>query len=263
MQLFLRPPGRWAGPVVTEDKVARFRQLAAGSPVEGAVFAHAPYLVNLASAVPALAQRSLATVVEELDLAARLGVAGVVLHPGSAGDGSTEEAEARLRDRLEEALASVPFGPLLLLENTAGSGGLLGARVSHLAHLAPRALWEQGRVGVCLDTAHLWGAGYDLLHGGWEKALAELEDAGLGSALRVVHINDTPVPLGSGRDRHVPPGEGQLGQGFFTRLLADPAMAKVACIMEIPPGPENRAVRDALARVRSWLSEGATGPSGA
>lgn len=252
VQLFLRPPGRWARPEVTGEKLRAFRQALAGSPVDGAVFAHAPYLVNLALEDPVLARRSLETVVEELVLAADLGLAGVVLHPGSAGTGSRIDAAARVRDRLEAVLASAPAGPRLLLENTAGGGGLLASRVSDIAHLAPRSLWEQGRLGVCLDTAHLWGAGYDLRHGGWVRALAELASAGLTSALRVIHINDTPVPLGSGKDRHAPPGEGQLGERFFAEILADPAVSGAACIMEIPPGPGNRDVRNVLERVRGW-----------
>lgn len=253
VQLFLRPPGRWAGPAVTGEKIGSFRQVVVGSPLEAAVFAHAPYLVNLASEDPELARRSLETVVEELDLAARLGIAGVVLHPGSAGTGSRNAAATRLRERLEEVLARAPAGPQLLLENTAGAGGLLASRVADIVELAPRSLWERERLGVCLDTAHLWAAGYDLLAGGWHQALGELAAAGLVPALRLVHINDTPVPRGSGRDRHVPPGEGQLGERFFAELLADPALSPVACIMEIPPGPGNREVRQALGRVRRWL----------
>lgn len=223
--------------------------------LRGAAFAHAPYLVNLASEDPKLAQRSVALVADSLLLGARLGLAGVVVHPGSAGGGSRQEAVARVRQRLAEVFALAPGGTALLLENTAGAGGLLGARMGELYALGEGFWKKQKNLALCLDTAHLWAAGYDLRNGGWGQALAELAEVGLVPLLRLVHCNDTPVACGNHRDRHAPPGEGQLGEAFFAELLQDPAVADVPCIVEIPPGPKNRAVGEALLRLRGWLSK--------
>ncbi len=252
VQLFLRPPGRWELPARASSQVEAFRAALASSPVAGAVFAHAPYLVNLASADPGLASRSVLLLVEELALARELGLAGVVVHPGSGGRGFRRDAAARARARLEEVLARAPSDVPLILENTAGAGGLLAARIRELRDLGEPSWWRDRRLGVCLDTAHLWAAGYDLLGGGWEDVWDELDQAELTSALMVLHINDTPEALGSGRDRHAPPGEGVLGQRFFANLLTDSRLGNVPCVMEIPPGPHNRKVEEALSRVRSW-----------
>lgn len=253
VQIFLQPPGRWAPLPENPQAVALFREALAASGLHGAVFAHAPYLVNLASADRELGERSVALVAHQLVLAQRLGLAGVVVHPGSAGRESRQEAVARLRRRLAEVFARATVDTPLLLENTAGAGGLLGVTVKELLELAEPSWWQEGRMGLCLDTAHLWAAGYDLRREGFRQAWFELDEAGLSRALKLVHINDTPVPLGSRRDRHAAPGAGELGEGFFTELLGDPVLADVACIMEIPPGPKNQNVRQALHRLRSCL----------
>lgn len=254
VQIFLQAPGRWAPPRKNPDAVARFYRSLCAANLRGRVFAHVPYLVNLASENPVLAQQSVALVADELLLGATMGLAGVVLHPGSAGQGHREAAIARFRERLGEVFTLAPAAPPLLLENTAGAGGLLGARMEEL-HALGEGFWgQQGKLGLCLDTAHLWAAGYDLRNGGWGQVLAELEALGLASLVRLVHCNDTPAALGSRRDRHASPGEGQLGAAFFAALLKDPLVADLPCIMEIPPGPKNMAVREALARLRSWLA---------
>ncbi len=253
LQIFLQPPGRWERPPEDPEAITLFAQMMMASKVRGAVFAHAPYLVNLAAEDPKLAQRSAALVTDLLVLGSRLGLAGVVVHPGSAGRSCKQQAVARVRKLVGEILAQVPSGAPLLLENTAGGGGLLGARVGELYALGEGFWGKAEMLGLCLDTAHLWACAYDLRHGGWEQALAELAEAGLLPRLRLVHINDTPVPLGSRRDRHAPPGEGQLGEAFFAKLLQEPSLADVPCVLEIPPGPKNGAVKEALARLRSWL----------
>lgn len=255
VQIFLQPPGRWAPLPENPKAVALFREVLAASGLQNSVFAHAPYLVNLASQDPELAQRSVALVAHELVLARRLGLAGVVVHPGSAGRQSRRDAVARLRRRLAEVFARAAVDTPLILENTAGAGGLLGVTVGEVLQFVELSWWQEGRVGLCLDTAHLWAAGYDLRRGGFRQACLELAEAGLAWSLKLLHINDTPVPLGSHRDRHAPPGAGQLGEDFFTELLGDPALADVACIMEIPPGPKNMAVKEALARLGNWLAK--------
>ena len=251
LQIFLRAPGRWARAALPAEAAERFRVAAAGAGLDGACFAHAPYLLNLASADVVLRRRSIAVLVEELQRAGELGLAGVVLHPGSAGAGDRGEAEARCRDALAEALDSAGAAAApLLLEGTAGMGGQLGTTPLELARLA--AAVASGRVGLCLDSAHLWAAGYDLLRGGWERALAEVDGHWPAHALRLLHANDTAVECGSRRDRHAPPGEGRLGRRFYRLLFSDPRAVELPCVLEIPPGDDNRLVRRALGRLRRW-----------
>jgi deoxyribonuclease-4 len=165
--------------------------------------------------------------------------------------GARAEAAPRCRDALAEALdaAGAAAAPLLL-EGTAGMGGQLGTTPVELARLVPAPL--VGRVGLCLDSAHLWAAGYDLRRDGWERSLGEVAGHWPAGALRLLHANDTAVECGSRRDRHAPPGEGRLGRRFYRRLFADPRLAALPCVLEIPPGDGNELVRAALARLRRW-----------
>jgi deoxyribonuclease-4 len=251
LQLFLRAPGRWAAAPLANPELVRFRSGVREANLEGACFAHAPYLLNLASANEELRQRSVAVLVEELRRADRLGLAGVVLHPGSAGTGDRTEAEARCRAAITEAVERAATKTTkLVVEGTAGAGGQLGRTPAELARLVQSGVRK--RVGTCLDTAHLWGAGYDLLGDGWERVLSELAKYWGIEVPDLFHGNDTPVELGSHRDRHAPPGKGKLGETFFRRLLADERCASTSLIIEIPPGARNEHVRAALRRLRRW-----------
>jgi deoxyribonuclease-4 len=251
LQVFLRAPARWAAAPLGETEATRFRSAARKAGLVGLCFAHAPYLLNLASADDALRNRSIAVLIEELRRAGRLGLAGVVLHPGSAGAGSRNEAEARCRAAITEAVESAGArAAMLLVEGTAGAGGQLGRTPAELAELIEPRL--RNRLGVCLDTAHLWGAGYDLLADGWDRVLAELSENWGRDVPHLLHGNDTQVELGSHRDRHAAPGEGRLGEVFFRSLLADERCATLPVVLEIPPGDGNVIVREALARLRAW-----------
>ncbi|HNX49261.1 MAG TPA: deoxyribonuclease IV [Thermoanaerobaculaceae bacterium] len=252
VQLFLRPPGRWAAPQSPPDEVARFQAATRANHVDGRCYAHAPYLLNLASADEDLREHSRRVLVEELLRAGRLGLAGVVLHPGSAGIGGDRwAAEGRCREALASALSEAgDTAARLLVEGAAGAGGQVGTSPSELARLV--AACSRRRVGLCLDLAHLWAAGYDLREGGLDRILDEVGASWEQPGPDLWHGNDTPSELGSSRDRHAPPGEGQLGEAFFRRFLADERAMRSPVILEIPPGDDNELVRDALARLRSW-----------
>jgi len=258
LQLFLRPPGRWQANELPAAEVARFRVACENAGIVGRCFAHAPYLLNLASPDEALRRRSVTVLAEELRLAGTLGLAGVVLHPGSGTGSPRPEAVRRCRDAIAEALDLAGEGAApLLLEGTAGAGEQLGRTVGELAALVPASCRRQ--IGICLDTAHLWAAGHDLAGAGWDEVLAACRDHWQRPAPDLLHANDTPVPCGSRRDRHAFPGEGLLGERVFRRLLADPNLAGVPVILEIPPGRGNANVVRALALLRRWQS---TGPGG-
>jgi len=251
LQIFLRPPGRWGATVLPAPEAARFRAAAAAAGLEETCFAHAPYLLNLASADGELRARSVAVLAEELRRAGRLGLAGVVLHPGSAGTGERADAEARCRAAIAEAVGRAGRGAaMLLLEGTAGAGGQLGRTPAELARLVEEAFSR--KLGICLDTAHLWGAGFDLLGDGWERALGEVAEYWGREVPHLLHGNDTQVELGSHRDRHAPPGDGRLGEAFYRRVLNDPRCSALPFVLEIPPGEDNELVSAALVRLRRW-----------
>lgn len=249
LQIFLRSPSRWALRPVPEEEAEAFRRAVSEAGLAGAVFAHAPYLVNLASADPVLAERSLRVVEQELATAATLGLAGLVLHPGSGGRGGEKAAAARLAGVLETLAPRIPPGTRLVLENTAGAGGQLGANLADLTALVPKGREVGSSFGFCLDTAHLWAAGYDLVNDGWAQVEEEL---GSQVPLVLLHLNDSPVACGSRKDRHASPGDGNLGQRVFEGLLAQPSLAHVPAVLEIPPGKANVAIGTALQRLAVW-----------
>lgn len=262
VQLFLRAPGRWAAPAGPADEPERFERAARAAGVVGNCFAHAPYLLNLASADEALRARSVQVLVEELRRGGRLGLAGIVLHPGSAGiDGDRASGMARCRETLAQAVEiSGSSAARLLVEGAAGAGGQVGVSPSELAALVGDC--PRHRVGLCLDLAHLWAAGYDLRGDGWSRVLDEVAEAWGQAAPDLWHGNDTPSELGSHRDRHATPGEGQLGEEVFRRLLDDERATRAPIVLEIPPGQDNELVRAALSRLRSWLPGASTPPPG-
>jgi deoxyribonuclease-4 len=252
LQVFLRAPGRWAAAPLTAAEIARAAASPGRAAVSGALLAHAPYLLNLASADDVLRQRSIAALAEELERAGALGIDAVVLHPGSARGGDRGDAEARCRAAVAEAIETAG-AVRLLLEGQAGGGGQLGRTPEELARLREAAVAD--RVGICLDTAHLWAAGYDLKAGGLQRVLDEVAEHWDRAAPDALHINDTSVPLGSLRDRHAPPGEGLLGERFYRELLAHPALAATPMVLEIPPGAGNALVRRALSLLRRWQKQ--------
>lgn len=253
IQIFTKQPNRWAEPVCGEEDVRGFT---GGVRERGIAFAnsHDSYLINLATPDPALRDRSLESFKAELRRSAELGLDAVVTHPGNATDGDRFRGLAQNAALVEEALAEVPGRTLVLLETTAGAGTALGATFEELAEMIERVSPEhRGRLGVCLDTCHVYSAGYDLV-GDYEGVVANLADVVGLERLRLFHLNDSQCPFGSRRDRHAEIGEGSLGDAPFRRIMTDPRFADVPKVLETPKGDDHAAAdRRNLARLRSFL----------
>ncbi len=244
MQIFLSPPQRWQVPRHTDEQVQELsRQV--GETLIGPNFAHATYLINLASADPLIRQRSVDNLTSIVDWAQRLALAGVVVHVGSARGQSVEEAEVQIAGALEQVLLSGKTSRVLL-ENSAGSGDLLGSRFGQIGGLFDR-LDRDPRLGVCLDSAHAFASGYDLrVADGIERAVDEI-DRSIGlDRLRLIHANDSKVGLGSAVDRHENIGQGLLGEAAFERMLVHPVLGPLPWVLEVPgyedKGPDLRNV---------------------
>lgn len=237
LQIFTQAPGRWSGRTIPDDETERFRSEILAAGLDGVVFAHAPYLSNPASGDRWLRRRSLALVVNQLERARRLGLSGVVLHPGAhTGDGVATGLD-RTASGLSEVFDATPHAPPLLLEVTAGQGTCLGSDLHQIGALLERL--PADRTGVCWDTAHLWGAGYDLsTEPGWERVWAEFRDATGRDRPDLLHLNDTDVELGSRRDRHQRIGFGRIGRDGFARIVRDARLRTVPMVLETPKGPD-------------------------
>lgn len=250
LQLFVKSNRQWAMRPLRPDEAKGFRDGLAHAP-DMPAFAHACYLVNLASADPAVRERSVANLVAELDRCGELGLHGLVVHPGAHGGDRERGLERALRaiDRVLDRSASPTR---LLLESTAGQGSCIGADLADLAWLLGRTPPE--RVGACLDTCHLHAAGYRL---DGAPAVGRALDA-VGEQIgwqrvKLWHLNDSRAPAGSRRDRHAGIGEGTIGRAGFRALLADARVRSRPGILETPKGESDRLDRLNLARLRALL----------
>lgn len=253
IQIFVKNASQWRGKELTGADAEGFRAAHAAGSV-GPLLAHASYLINLATADPVLLEKSREALLDELVRCARLGVEGLVVHPGAhlgAGcDAGVERVAAALDHVVAQFLEDFPEAPArILLENTAGQGSCLGDRLEHLERI--RALVARPeRIGVCLDTCHAFAAGYAIHEPAgseefWSEALERF-----GAALGGLHLNDSVRPFGSRRDRHAHIGEGEIGLDAFARILRNPRLAAVPMIVETEPGDEMAGHRKDLELLR-------------
>ena len=232
IQIFNQSPRMWKGRVYTDEEAGAFREALAASPVK-AVVIHAIYLLNCASEDRDMRRKSLRSLTDSLRSGAAIGAAGVVLHPGSAKTGEVEGAIRRASATIREALAESEDCPLYL-EDTAGAGGTLGRSFEELAALIEGAGGEP-RLGVCLDSCHLFASGYDIrTRAGVDAVMADFERNVGRERLGCLHLNDSMTPLASNRDRHANVGEGELGSGGCAAFLAAPQFDSLPCVLETP-----------------------------
>jgi deoxyribonuclease IV len=230
IQIFNQSPRMWKASLYRDEDVAAFREAMAASPID-AVLIHTIYLLNCASEDRTIRSKSRSSLIHSLRAGAQIGASGVVLHPGSAKTGVTAAAIARAGATIREALAESEQCPLHL-ENTAGAGGTLGRSFEELAALIEACGGEE-RIGLCLDSCHLFATGYDVRSPEGIDATVEQLAASVGlERLGSLHLNDSQAPLGSNRDRHANVGQGELGEDGCAAFLASPAFAGLPCVLE-------------------------------
>jgi len=234
VQIFTKSPQQWKAREITDEHVELFlrAQEETGIPC---LAAHDTYLINPASEDPVILEKSREALADELIRSSRLKIPYVVMHQGALGSATEDEALGRLIDSVRRALDKAPGdGSTLLLENTAGQGKCLGYRLGQIARVV-EAVDAGDRLGVCLDTCHLFAAGYDLrTQEAYETTMAEWEAVIGLSRIRLIHANDSKRELGSRVDRHEAIGQGHIGPEGFRLLLTDPRLAGVPVILETP-----------------------------
>jgi deoxyribonuclease IV len=237
IQIFNQSPRMWRPTRYSEDDFAACREAMDGSRVE-AVVIHAVYLINCATQDQSMRRKSLTSLTQALRIGDGIGAAGVVIHPGAQKGSQFAGAMRRAGKLMKEALAEADRCPLLL-EQTAGHKGLLGRDFDEIVRLIELA-GGNGRLGLCLDSCHLFVQGFDI--GDEEKLSAVLDEAdervGL-DRLRCVHVNDAGAPLGSCRDRHANIGDGEMGRHGLAAFLSEPRFEGLPATLEVP-GPDNR-----------------------
>ncbi len=199
------------------------------------VVVHAPYLINLASPDNSIFDKSVALLRGTIQRAARFGAQYVVFHIGSHRGAGIEAGIQRIAAGLRQALPETPDGMMVLLENDVGAGHEVGYRIEHLAAALDLLPEYKQRLGICLDTAHLWGAGYNLGdEEEVERIIADVDRLIGVQRLPVIHLNDTKTALGGHRDLHERIGEGIIPAVGISALLRHPALQKTAFILETP-----------------------------
>jgi deoxyribonuclease IV len=237
IQIFNQSPRMWRPTKYGPDDFTAFREMMADSPVE-AVVIHAVYLINCASKDKDLQKKSLASLTHALRTGDGSGAAGVVLHPGAQKGEPHGPSMKRAAKVIAAALKDSESCPLLL-EQTAGHKGLLGRDFDETAELIERAGGGK-RLGLCLDSCHLFVQGYDVTDAEHLSEVLDEADEKVGlERLRCLHVNDAAAPLGSCRDRHANIGKGEMGKRGLAAFLSEPRFEGLPATLETP-GPEKK-----------------------
>jgi len=252
IQIFLKNSNQWRAKLLVDEDRSLFREAQQKSGIRP-VLAHSSYLINLASPNPALHKKSLDAFVEEMKRADFLGVPYLVLHPGAHMGSGVAAGISRVAGALNRALDAAGPPMQILLETTAGQGSSVGHRFEHLAAILEKTR-DPERIGVCLDTCHIFAAGYDIrTEVEYRKTLREFDRLiGIGR-IRAIHVNDSRKDLGSRVDRHFHIGRGSIGLEAFRCLVNDRRFTNIPKILETPKGAGNRQDRKNLATLRSLV----------
>jgi deoxyribonuclease-4 len=251
VQVFVKNQRQWAARPLAPEEVRAFAAARRQTGIRW-VFAHASYLINLAAPDPVQWARAVDAFTDEVERSEALGLDSLVVHPGSHLGTGLDPALARIVRALDETTRRTPgYRVKIALENTAGAGHTVGARLPELGALVARAARPE-RIGLCLDTCHLFAAGYDIRRvAGYRQALQECASAAGLDRILAFHLNDARAALGSGLDRHEHIGRGALGLEPFRLLLQSRRLAHVPKVLETPKEPEPAADRWNLARLRA------------
>ncbi len=235
IQLFVKPPIQWVASPLSDATIATFVTARERTGVK-LVVAHAGYLVNLASPRPDVLLQSRKSLLDEIQRCHLLGIPFLVVHAGAHLGIGEKRGVQRMRESLHwlfDRLPSLPFPVSLLIENTAGQGTCLGYTLEQMAEIVEGLPKE--KVGVCLDTCHLFVAGYEIRSPESVDELAKLIDTTVGwDRFKLLHANDSLHPIGSRIDRHWHIGKGQIGLEGFCSLLSHPKFAQLPIVIETP-----------------------------
>ncbi len=232
VQIFTKNNRSWNEPSITPEIVAQFITTKKQQNIQ-IIVSHASYLINLASARPHVRHSSLHALKEELSRSSLLGIDYVVLHPGSYADHSFNDGINYLIEGCNRALEN-NHSTILLLETMAGQGSSIGRKFEELAMILEK-IEHKERIGICLDTCHIFAAGYSLATDeNYNNLLHEFDTICGLQKLKVIHLNDSKKEYNSHIDRHEHIGEGKIGLNFFKNIMNDPQFENVAKILETP-----------------------------
>lgn len=248
-QIFISNPRGWRPTVIPAEDIASFRERYQTAKIQDAV-AHSIYLINMASPNEYLREQSIESLISGLVNTEKLGLAGLVTHIGSHQGDGLEVGTKRVVDCLNQILSDTTCCAMLLLENTAGAGNLVGKTIQEIGEIIRQV--DSSRLGFCLDTAHAFEFGYELqTEEGLNKLIKEIDkEIGL-DRLCAIHLNDSMTEFGSNRDRHETYGQGHIGEQALTRIINHPKLRDKPFIMETPEIKSGEGGREIVDHVRS------------
>jgi deoxyribonuclease-4 len=256
VQVFVKNNMQWFGKPHSREALESYaNELAANN--FSCLFGHSGYLINLGAPPSANRDNSLRSLIQEIQFAANLGLPFLVMHPGAHLGQGEELGLQRIAAGLDEAFAATKtLRVRIALENTAGQGTCLGHQLAHLAAIFERVK-SPGRLGVCIDTAHLFAAGYDIRsRKGWDSAMKELDSTVGLSQVLAFHLNDSKTGRGSRVDRHAHIGKGKIGKAGFRHIVNDPRFRKIPGCLETPKSEDLHEDVQNLAMLRSLVKGG-------
>lgn len=254
IQLFVKNNLQWTGPAFSESEIAKFKTNLQQTHIKIA-FAHACYLINIATPDEMIYKKSCNCLLQEYICCEMLGLKYIIVHPGSHHGAGEKFGLRRVAQALNWIFAHrLPKNVKILLESTSGQGDNIGYCFSHLREILNSINYPIG-VGICLDTCHLFSAGYDLRTAAkYEQTLTDFDNTVGLKHLYVIHLNDSKYPLGSRRDRHEHIGNGKLGIEPFRYLLNDSKLQHLPMIIETPKEQGNKMDLRNLNLLRSLLN---------
>ena len=251
LAMFAKNSNQWKGKTLTNEAIATFNELRNVRPI----VTHASYLINLATTNALFHTKSIAAMIDELDRAEKLSIHAVVLHPGAHLGAGPDAGLDQIARSLDQIHAAIPEHRVVtLLETAAGQGSCLGCTFEELGRI--RSLVDdKRRIGICIDTCHIFAAGYDIrTREGYERMTDEVEQHVGIENVGAFHINDSKRELGSRVDRHEHIGKGQLGLDAFAFVLNDPRFARIPKMIETPKTVETTSDQENLTLLRSLMS---------
>ncbi len=255
VQLFTKNASQWAAKPLLESEIAAFRSAWKDSKLKHAT-AHDSYLINLAAPAEELYQKSIAAFIVEVERAEALGLSYLVMHPGAHTGSGEETGLQRVVAAFDEVhRATAGYKVQVLVETTAGQGTCLGCKFEHIAYILANVK-ETKRLGVCVDTCHIFAAGYALAGDEYDRTFAKFDDLVGLKRIKCFHLNDSVKGLGCRVDRHAGLGLGMIGEEPFRRLVNDPRFAKLPMILETPKEAADGTAMDPvnLAKLRSFVT---------
>lgn len=250
VQVFTSSPQQWAARPITDEMATEFRATADELNLTPFTVSHDSYLINLAAPDEEKREKSMRGLARELERCAHLGIPYVISHMGAHMGEGEEVGLAKVAEAARSILAEAPAGVTLLMETTAGQGSSLNYKFEHLEWLL-NACNGHPQLGVCVDTCHIFAAGYDIrTEEGYATTMAELDQRIGAERVKVIHVNDSQKPFGKRVDRHAHLGQGEIGPVAFACLCQDARWTETPLIVETPEAETHHQVN--VARLWAW-----------